>query len=248
VIFLNDDVGQKDLGESLARDEAIKEAEARESERKVKVTSDKMLVFSIIGILVLFGLVFGLKFILPDEKIETVEDLHQLNLAGKLDLERGYVFNGYSFINIDNFWYSQVRARERVWDVAFRFGPYDLGNVFIEGDLDSRFLNASEIYMTFDPIGEELQYIALAIGEMDQSLIQAFGVIPVAACYKNETEVCKTRPIVTCEDRDKAVVYYKRNETLRVIADGNCLIIEGNEFDIVKGVDRVLMRMYGIMD
>ena len=56
------------------------------------------------------------------------------------------------------------------------------------------------------------------------------------------------RPIVTCEDKGKFVLYVKESERLRVYYDGNCIVVEGKGFDLVKGVDRVLYNLYGMME
>lgn len=247
MIILDNSIGKEDIGESIKKVDSI-DIDGNIDEKPKEKISDKYLVYAVIGIILIFAIIFSIKIFFPEPKILNLDDLHLQNLKGELSEEKGYVYSGYSFVKFDDMWYSQVQARDKRWDVPFRFGPRELEDVKIEGRLNAVFLNATEIYMTFNPLGSELQYIALAIGEMDQSLVTAFGIIPIGACDKNETSECKKRPIVTCEDKDKAVVYYKQNTTLRIIGQDNCLIIEGNQFDIVKGVDRVLMRMYGIIE
>ncbi|MEK6869440.1 MAG: hypothetical protein AABX74_04375, partial [Nanoarchaeota archaeon] len=67
------------------------------------------------------------------------------------------------------------------------------------------------------------------------------------ACDKNETNACANRPIITCDNTDKLVLYVKEANNSGVYFDDNCIVIEGNGFDLVKGVDRVLYDFYEII-
>jgi hypothetical protein len=55
-------------------------------------------------------------------------------------------------------------------------------------------------------------------------------------------------PIITCENTDDIVVYFKESNELGVEYRNNCIIISGSGLDIVKGVDRVLYNLYGVME
>ena len=242
MIFLEDSIGRIDIGESIKEENSIEKTEIQQDKG-----NDKVLVYIIIGTVFVFIILLSYLFLFSKPKVITIDELHNLNLQGKLDEKQGYPYNGYSFVKFDNLWYFQAQSKKSLWDIAIRFGPKEIEHIPIEGFLNDTFLNASEIYMTFDPLGIDLQFIGLAIGEMDQSLIKAFGKMPIAACDKNETDICQTRPIITCENTDKAVIYFKRNATMRVKGNGNCLVIQGQGLDIVKAVDRALMEMYGII-
>ena len=87
----------------------------------------------------------------------------------------------------------------------------------------------------------------MAVGEFDQNIIKAFGKIPIAACDKNETEACATRPIITCDNTDRAVLYLQQEPETKVIFDNNCIIVQGIGAEIVRAVDRLLLKLYGIM-
>ena len=76
---------------------------------------------------------------------------------------------------------------------------------------------------------------------------KVFEKTPVAACDRNETEACKTRPIVTCSDYGKLVLYIKESDKFRAYYNNNCIVVEGKGVDLVKGVDRVLYNLYNIM-
>ena len=111
------------------------------------------------------------------------------------------------------------------------------------------FTNSTDIYITFDPLAPNLQYTALAVGELDQSLINAFGKKPIAACDNNETLDCADRPIVNCGNANQTpVIYFRHNETTRIVYTHNCITIDGNGIEQVRAVDRVLLQWYGVMD
>ena len=79
-------------------------------------------------------------------------------------------------------------------------------------------------------------------------MLNAFSKVPVAACDRNETIACETRPIVTCGSTTGVVVYIRDADTSGVQFSGNCITISGRGFDQVKGVDRVLYKFYNIME
>ena len=232
-------------------DEKIEEINKAENPEETKKSSERILIISVAVIVVLLVSIFAYSiFYKPQPK--TLEELHVLNLKGKLKPEQGYVYKGaYSFINFDNLWYTQLRSPKgtRLYDMALRYSPRDLKDITIEGNLNAEFFNNNnEVYITFNPIGKDFSFVGLAIADFDTHISKVFEKNPIAACDRNETEPCKTRPIVTCEDNDKLVLYIKESERFRTYYNDNCIIVEGNGFDLVKGVDRILYNLYSIME
>ena len=134
------------------------------------------------------------------------------------------------------------------YSMAMRYSPKDLANISIEGRLDSKiFDNSTDFYVTFNPTGKSLSYVGLAVADFDTHMAKVFEKEPVAACDRNETEPCQSRPIVTCSDGDRLVLYIKESDRSRVYYNSNCIVVEGNGFDLVRGVDRVLYNLYNIM-
>ncbi len=214
-------------------------------------STEKILVISISAILLLLISIFAFSYFYKPEP-KTLEDLHVLNLKGKLKPEQGYVYKGaYSFVAIDNLWYTELKSPKgtKMYNLALRYSPRDLKDVVIEGTLDTElFNNQTEFYNTFNPTGKELSYVTLAVADFSTHMSKVFEKNPVAACDRNETEPCRTRPIVTCEDKDKLVLYIKESSRFRTYYNNNCIVVEGSGFDLVKGVDRILYNLYNIMD
>ena len=232
-------------------DESIKEINENDSSEEPKKSSEKTLIISIVVIiLLLISLITFSIFNKPQPK--TLEDLHVLNLKGKIKPEQGYVYKGvYSFITLDNLWYTQVTSPKgtKLYDLALRYSPKDLEDIEIEGKLNGElFNNKTEFFVTFNPTGKGFSYIALAVADFDTHMSKVFEKYPIAACDRNETEACKTRPIVTCADTDKLVLYIKESGRFRTYYNNNCIVVEGSGFDLVKGVDRVLYNLYNIME
>jgi len=226
------------------------EEKGKEPAEEPKKTSDKALIFTIAVIVLLLASVFLVSTFLK-QRPKTLEELHVLNLQGKLKPEQGYVYKeAYSFINYDSLWYTQLTSPKgtKVYDLALRYSPNDLKDIVIEGNLDKfLFDEKNEFYVTFNPNGTDFSYVSLAAADFGTHMSKVFEKNPIASCDRNVTETCKTRPIVTCDDKDKLVLYIKESERQRSYYNGNCMVIEGKGLDLVKGVDRVLYNLYSIM-
>jgi len=239
--------------------EDIKEVNTEEINKEIKETnieieqekkaSDKILIGAITVIILIIAVIIGMQYLQEEETPKTIDDLHSLNLKGKLKAEEGYVTDsGHSFVFANDLWYTQVQRGNNLYDIALHYGPKDLEDIPGEGMLNRTMLNEErEIYITFDPLGSNLQYVALAVGEFDQNIIKVFGKAPIASCDKNETEACSNRPIITCDNKDKLVLYLQQEPEAKVIFKDNCMIVQGIGPDIVRSTNRLLLKLYGIM-
>jgi len=143
-------------------------------------------------------------------------------------------------------WFTEwVRQDRQPFTIPFHFNPEQVEDIPLEGRLSEAF-EQGNIYLTFDPDELGLEYVGVAFGELSFSLLQAFEMLPVAACTKNYTG-CENRPIITCDDLDKAVIYVKQSNKTRVLLRGNCAVVEGSGADIIRATDRLLFGMYNIM-
>ena len=227
--------------------EEIKEIDSEDL--KEKKISDKALILAIGAIIIIISIIISLRFF-PEETPKTIDELHLLNINGKLNPDQGYMYNGYSFVYANGLWYTQVQtvSGTSLFEIPLHYGPKDLEDIPIEGSLNLDTFNSEKgIYITFDPLGQNLQYVALAVSEFDQSIIHAFNKIPIASCDKNETAACSDRPIITCENTNKPVLYLQQKPETKVIFKNNCMIVQGIGPDIVKSTNRLLLDLYGIM-
>lgn len=157
-------------------------------------------------------------------------------------------YNNFEFQKIEGMWYTNWQRDSQVYNVGFRYNPKEVETVPVRGRLNETF-QVQPFYVTFDPDekSSNFKYLALGVAEFDLNIIRAMGGQVVSACTKNMTEACVDRPIVTCNDSDKAVVYFRTMNESRVRLEGNCMIIEGKELDLLKVVDRVLYHFFRIM-
>lgn len=234
---------KKEIEAKIKRRETKKEEEIPE-----KKISEKILLVSIVFVILVFAVIFVARYF-NQEEIRTIDDLHRLNLQGKLKPEEGYVYKGYSFVWANDLWYTQVQAGNTIISIPLHYGPRELEGIPMTGKFDTELFNSMpSYYVTFDPLGSDFSHVALAVGELNQNFVKTFGKMPVAACDKNETAACKARPVITCENtKERPVVYIKEEDETKIIFDGNCMIIQGRGLEIVRAVDKVLMMFYGIL-
>ncbi|MBI4452464.1 hypothetical protein HY637_03480, partial [Candidatus Woesearchaeota archaeon] len=225
--------------------------QANKPEPEEPKSSDKPLIIGIA--LIIIALIAIISYsVFYKEQPKTLEDLHVLNLQGKLKPEQGYVYNGvYSFVKFDNVWHVQLKSPKgtKVYSMALRYSPREVQGIVIEGNLDRQFFdNQTQFYATFNPTGNDFSMVALAVADFEAHMTKVFEKFPIGACDRNETYVCIERPIVTCSDTGKLVLYVRESQKFRAYYNNNCIVVEGNGFDLVKGVDRILYNLYGLME
>lgn len=196
--------------------------------RKKKDKSLKYVVYSILTIISIFIILFIVGKLLPKNY-------------------QGYDYNGFSFIKGNNMWFTQIQPQgeNKLYTIELRYGPKDLENIPIIGD-PKLVLTTNKIHITFDPYDKNLKYIGLAIGDIDLNLIKVLGIEPIAACTKNHS-ACLDRPIKNCNNTKVPLILVQQDPVTFVEQKDNCLIVQGNDFEIVKAADRLLLYLYGIM-
>lgn len=205
---------------------------------------DSKKVVIVIGILVIIfaAIILVRLFIKPSDT--SIEGMITETLEGETS-EDNFIYNGYVIVNKDGLWYTQWQRDNKIYNLALHFSPKEAEEVEIEGNLDERF-NKDETYITFDPRGNYLQYVALSVTELSFSMTKVFNIKPIAACSKNETIACLGRPIINC-DSDASVIYVREGPEPKITGKGNCIIIEGPGKDVVKATNRLIYEWYQIM-
>jgi len=212
-----------------------------------KSSSKKLLI--LIGIVIaafviIIGSFYVFKHFSGPTGATTLDDMHQMNVERE-ESDKNYVYNGFSFVFLDGLWYTQVQRGNVTWNIPLHFGPKDLEEVEIKGKINDSF-KKDEIYITFDPTEKPLGFVALASAELSLNLAKGIGVIPIAACLNNKSDACEGRSIIDCESGE-ATIYIKQDNETKVILDDNCVIIQGQEYGLIKATDRFLLQWYRIM-
>ncbi len=211
-------------------------------------------------------------FYKPGQK--TINEEHADVLAGKED-DSHYMYNGYSFVrqgsdNIGYMWYTQVMNPYDMikYDVPLHYGPKQLEEIPFEGNIDyfmkmmygknntlpdydefnvNTTLLPYTAYFSFDPTIVGLDYINLAHHELRTNLLQVFDVRLLPACT-TEDSACDSIAILTCQNTTVPIIVFQEAENSSIIAKGNCITVAGVNTGIVKSVDKLMYRMYGIME
>jgi hypothetical protein len=222
--------------ENKIHEEIIEEAEdeAEEDETPKRASDSYNLLVFVIALLVVAGLAAFVyfRFFMP-KYVDPYTD--------------SYTFNNFEFKKSGNVWMTQVQLGNKLISVPTHYAPKELLRIEIIGSLDDVF-NLGPIYITFDPstIGNK-SFTALAAGELSLNLAQGFQRPLIPACAKNLTSACLNRPIVNCDDRDKAVIYLLESNETSITFDSNCVIVRGKDANMVKATDRLLLFWYGVM-
>ncbi len=156
-------------------------------------------------------------------------------------------YNYFKFEEVGGLWQTNIQLDNQVYEGLFRFNPEQVGDVYISGNF-SGFKN-SPIYITFDPDAdkEQFKYLALASSELSLHIVRGLNFTVVGACTKNETDACVERPIVTCDDVDKSVIYLVAEAPTQITLNDHCVRLSGLDMDLLKSVDRLLFQWYKIM-
>lgn len=230
------------------------EAEVRKPKtaaQKKRYDSQRILI-AIAIIAVLFALVLSVgKFSFLDKvkgtQTLTLDQLHQLNKEGKLDESRGYLYNGYSFVLNEDLWWMEKEIFGTLVKVPLHFGPKQVEDVPIRGQLDPKFNDGGQVYLAIDPEVRN-KYYSLALSELSFNLAKGIGREPVGSCTRDDW-ACENRTIVSCQNTGgrPVIELVLQNET-GIELSGTCIKISGQEYGIVKAANRVLYMWYGVME
>ncbi len=165
------------------------------------------------------------------------------------------LFNNYHFYKAGKLWSLNAndwRGKPEEW--LFHFNPTQLKDIKQQGKISYDFMNSSEVFVTFDPYGENLSYDAVAAADLAIGLSEFFGKIVKPACTRNSTECVinnKSIEIINCTKANKekkATVFLDQEyDQPKVTYDNYCVIIRGYGVDLVRAQEYFLMNYYGII-
>ena len=208
----------------------------------------KNLFLIIAGIVIIF-VVFILLTRTPSfskEEAMTLDQLHRQNYINSPNNETMYMYNDHSIIYYNSVWNTQLRGGETLYDVTFNHGPKDVEDIEIIGELSEEFIKTDQFYITFDPEGKDLKHIAVANYGLSSGLAIAFRLPLKAGCTKN-TAGCENQLLITCDDKNKSIFFFKEDNETKIIYDDNCVIIQGSANEIIRAKDKLLYTWYGII-
>lgn len=180
--------------------------------------------------------------------VKSVDELHRANLAGELSEDRGYLYNGFSFVKYDGLWWTILKIMdERLVQVRLHFAPKELEEVTVLGELNDNFNKGEEVFIAIDPNVQD-KYYTLAVSELSFNVASGVDRTPVGTCTE-ENEACVGRPILSCDNNqeNKPTIELSLTGSPGVFYDGACVKLQGEEYALVKSVDRFLYEWYQVM-
>lgn len=176
----------------------------------------------------------------------TVSELHEKNLNGELSEDKGYMYNGFSFVKYQSLWHTKISDDDKNYEVPLHYGPKNLTNVNISGSLSDDFNQGEDVYVAINPL-ESDSFINVAVSELSQNMATAIKRNPVGACDRNETNACVKRDIVNCSETDEPTIYLRDKPGPKIELNGSCIKLKGEGRDLIKSVDYLLLRWYGVI-
>ncbi|MEK6834979.1 MAG: hypothetical protein AABX61_01815, partial [Nanoarchaeota archaeon] len=138
---------------------------------------------------------------------------------------------------------------EHKYDIPIMNDPYSLEKITLIKDVKNKILTKNTVFVTVDPYSDSKSVLAAVeitrvIGTNDYGV---FKIPTKAATYKQTNT---TFPYITCKDATKqtGVIYlFVGNET-RVVPYGECVIVEGKDYDdLIKAADKLTLHLLGVM-
>ena len=146
-------------------------------------------------------------------------------------------YNGYKFVKINNKWVTYINNNP----VYFDYSPNNLEQINADVNYGSM-LQASKLYLSFDQ--EQTREL------MKDKNILGFAGQLVLACPV-DSEACKTQnlPLKNCNDADVStgiILIISSNDT-SIMFSNNCLELKGSHDDLIKIINKLVLKRLGIM-
>jgi hypothetical protein len=204
--------------------------------KKDKVQLRNTILFLTLVVLIVAVIAIPRLFPEPTRKI--------ISLGGDDYDTSSYEYNSFFFTYKDGAWFSAVQTGNTIYDIAYRYGPRDLEDVKVLGDIE-RVRYAKYVYITLD-IEDGDKWTTFANAEVAINLARHFNNEIRAACTTDHPD-CEGVPVKNCNNTDEPIIYYRVAPGPLIEEKDNCIIIQGEGEDIVKAADRFMYMMYGIM-
>jgi hypothetical protein len=248
---MSDEQLGQELEQKAQQEEQVEVQKALSSEADASNKGDGKAIFIMLAVIIgVFALTFaGFKLYdgVTAAAVIDIDALHQDNLNGDLSEEEGYVYEGYSFVYVDGLWWTEVKPKSTLIKIPLHFGAKQVENISVQGTLDTKgFNNGKEVYIAVDP-NIVNKYYTLSLSELTFNIVKGVDRNIITSCTENAS-ICENRTIVNCDSTQGLPVIQLTvaNET-KVEYKGTCILISGDDYDLVRATDRVLLKWYGIM-
>jgi hypothetical protein len=169
--------------------------------------------------------------------------------------DKYYKYNNFEFRYTDGLWATQLYnpSTRSMYNVPLHYGPKDLMDIQVNKQM-IRFLgqmqnfrgpgNVSAVFVTYDPEVNS-SFLTLSYFELSQNLRDTMMIKTLPTLTRAFPSV-QNATIKTC-DSNEPVIYLKYVNPAYIDYKGSCLIIQGQDYEMIKAVDRALLQFYNVM-
>jgi hypothetical protein len=141
------------------------------------------------------------------------------------------------------------RGNKHQVDIPIINDPYSLEEIPILNEVKNKILTKQGVFVTVDPYGSSKSVLAAieiskVIGTNDYGV---FKIPTQSATYKPTNT---TFPYVTCANATKqiGVIYLLSGNKTRIGSLGECVVVEGKNYDdLIKSADKLTLNLLGVM-
>ncbi len=151
-----------------------------------------------------------------------------------------YKYNKHLFVKVNNGWLTTIGNRQ----IFLNYGPKDLENLSADKVLLNELNKAQKIYISFNPDNE----IEKGVYELQNNVFPLLTTQTVRACTE-DIEGCEDKLIKNCNDASQytIIISIKRSNETKAVYNNNCLDINGDGEGLIRIIDKVILRMFGII-
>jgi hypothetical protein len=164
--------------------------------------------------------------------------------------ETARLYNDFEFVTDGLTWITYWQRDGVEYTLEFRHPPWEVEDVPVKGSIDNRF-QMPGLFITHDPTNEttkDTAYLSVAAADLATMLAAVFERQNiVAACTRNETTACATRPIVTCSTNASVIYLVSEGGKARIDLDGNCATFSGDGLEVTKAANKAIYQWLGII-
>lgn len=214
-----------------------------------KPSSNAAFVVGIIAIVVVAVLVFFIVRSIASQP----EPITEVDIVlDNISTDDAYNYYGQPFIKKDGLWVTTIEKDGQTFTITRQYGPRELEDIDIVYNMNNfsdLIKNRRKVYVTIDPDDDGARYLGTTGASLILSLKEVYGVTARSACTHN-TSVCSEKPIVTCNEENApyAVIYLRHENETKIEYEGNCLLLQGYEKELIRAGDKVIYGWYGIME
>ena len=175
--------------------------------------------------------------------------LGSYNPLEKEQQEGIFEISGYTFFELqDDTFGTYVVANDNKIPVAFRLDPRNASQYYVDEGVVNKILEASKVYITFDPNQEDLAKLAVASAEISR-ITGLYGIQTIGAYTEDSDPINENIPLRTCADVSDTVtvINMQLSDSAGIALDDACVYVSAENIDdLILVADKLGMELLGI--